>query len=227
MGPLLCPHLSPILRRAILSFRILPERSSPSRVRCAAPNNGAPLTAPGRSERTLAEKRERLIPDGRGHHRCQRCQNGPFFRCHRHLPTYNLPGTPSCQRCGTCVSNGRREERPCTVRWNQDAGLRCRSPRCSHRSPKAMPEAAQPECAPSVPQEKLRRSAKPMRHPEGGCSSHGCSSDLMLVVCVLKTGRTRYFVPLLITVSFPRLFGCHADLRISVRRSWRSGTQWP
>ena len=31
---------------------ILLERSSPSRVRCAAPNNGAPLTAPGRSEET-------------------------------------------------------------------------------------------------------------------------------------------------------------------------------
>jgi hypothetical protein len=31
-------------------FPMVPERSSPSRVRFAAPNNGVPLTAPGRSE---------------------------------------------------------------------------------------------------------------------------------------------------------------------------------
>ena len=37
--------------RLFLSSIIL-ERSSPSRVRFAAPNNGAPLTAPGRSEET-------------------------------------------------------------------------------------------------------------------------------------------------------------------------------
>ena len=34
---------------AFPSLEIIAERSSPSRVRCAAPNNGAPLTAPGRS----------------------------------------------------------------------------------------------------------------------------------------------------------------------------------
>jgi hypothetical protein len=34
-----------------LSRCIVTERSSPSRVRFAAPNNGAPLTAPGRSEK--------------------------------------------------------------------------------------------------------------------------------------------------------------------------------
>jgi membrane-associated HD superfamily phosphohydrolase len=37
------------LRSAFPSFPILSERSSPSRVRYAAPNTGAPLTAPGRS----------------------------------------------------------------------------------------------------------------------------------------------------------------------------------
>ena len=42
------------------------ERSSPSRVRFAAPNNGAPLTAPGRSEQILLAKRERLKLEG-GH----------------------------------------------------------------------------------------------------------------------------------------------------------------
>ena len=35
MGPFWCPQYSPIFRRAFLSFRILSERSSPSRVRCA------------------------------------------------------------------------------------------------------------------------------------------------------------------------------------------------
>ena len=37
------------LGTAFPSFHILSERSSPSRVRYAAPNTGAPLTAPGRS----------------------------------------------------------------------------------------------------------------------------------------------------------------------------------
>jgi hypothetical protein len=37
------------LRPAFPSSAIISERSSPSRVRFAAPNNGAPLTAPGRS----------------------------------------------------------------------------------------------------------------------------------------------------------------------------------
>src|ERR1022692_3443265 len=40
-------HLSPIFRPAFPSSVIISERSSPSRVRCAAPNNGAPLTACG------------------------------------------------------------------------------------------------------------------------------------------------------------------------------------
>ena len=39
---------------------IVSERSSPSRVRCAAPN-GAPLTAPGRSEEHLPNMRERRV----------------------------------------------------------------------------------------------------------------------------------------------------------------------
>ena len=40
-------------RPAFPSSAIISERSSPSRVRCAAPNNGAPLTAPGRSDNTV------------------------------------------------------------------------------------------------------------------------------------------------------------------------------
>jgi hypothetical protein len=46
------------LRSAFPSSPILSERSSPSRVRYAAPNTGAPLTAPGRSG-AHAEMRER------------------------------------------------------------------------------------------------------------------------------------------------------------------------
>jgi hypothetical protein len=48
-GTKMADHLSPIFRPAFPSSAIISERSSPSRVRCAAPNNGAPLTAPGRS----------------------------------------------------------------------------------------------------------------------------------------------------------------------------------
>src|SRR5450755_229388 len=46
-------HVSPMFRPAFPSSAIISERSSPSRVRCAAPNNGAPLTAPGRSDNTF------------------------------------------------------------------------------------------------------------------------------------------------------------------------------
>ena len=49
-GTKMADHLSPIVRPAFPSSAIISERSSPSRVRFAAPNNGAPLTAPGRSE---------------------------------------------------------------------------------------------------------------------------------------------------------------------------------
>src|ERR1017187_1908332 len=48
-GTKMADHLSPIFRPAFPSSAIISERSSPSRVRFAAPNNGAPLTAPGRS----------------------------------------------------------------------------------------------------------------------------------------------------------------------------------
>src|ERR1700681_2471937 len=52
-GATFLPHLSLVLRRAFLSPSSLAEQSSPSRVRFAAPNNGAPLTAPGCSEQHL------------------------------------------------------------------------------------------------------------------------------------------------------------------------------
>jgi hypothetical protein len=75
-------HLSPEFRLAFLSRHIILEQSSPSRVRFAAPNNGAPLTAPGRSEKH-SPKRERLpveclVEEGPPH-----CHNGPFSDCHR------------------------------------------------------------------------------------------------------------------------------------------------
>src|ERR1022692_302956 len=49
-------HLSPIFRPAFPSSAIISERSSPSRGRFAAPNNGAPLTAPGRSGKHFWEE---------------------------------------------------------------------------------------------------------------------------------------------------------------------------
>ena len=49
-GTILADHFSPTFRPAFPSSAIISERSSPSRVRFATPNNGAPLTAPGRSE---------------------------------------------------------------------------------------------------------------------------------------------------------------------------------
>jgi hypothetical protein len=72
-------HLSLVVRRAFLSLISLAERSSPSRVRFAAPNNGAPLTAPGRSELTPPDKRERLIPEGCGHLGARGAKMAPFF----------------------------------------------------------------------------------------------------------------------------------------------------
>ncbi|MGD0776750.1 MAG: hypothetical protein ABSC05_28365 [Candidatus Solibacter sp.] len=48
-GTKMADHFSPIFRPAFPSSANISERSSPSRVRFAAPNNGAPLTAPGRS----------------------------------------------------------------------------------------------------------------------------------------------------------------------------------
>ena len=52
-GTILAAHVSPTFRPAFPSSPIISERSSPSRVRFAAPNNGAPLTAPGRSDNTF------------------------------------------------------------------------------------------------------------------------------------------------------------------------------
>src|SRR5712691_9413750 len=62
------------------SCRIVSERSSPSRVRYAAPNNGAPLTAPVRSEQTLPLRgKELVLVSGP-----PRRHFGPFSDCHRH-----------------------------------------------------------------------------------------------------------------------------------------------
>src|ERR1035437_4177254 len=55
-GTKMADHLSPIVRPAFPSSAIISERSSPSRVRFAAPNNGAPLTAPGRSGQNLLRR---------------------------------------------------------------------------------------------------------------------------------------------------------------------------
>jgi hypothetical protein len=81
---ILADHISPIFRSAFPSSAIASERSSPSRVRFAAPNNGALLTAPGRSEQHLLDKRERLMPNGLQGREPLRRQNGTLFRRHRH-----------------------------------------------------------------------------------------------------------------------------------------------
>ena len=60
-GAILAPPCFPSYSPSLFSRRIIAERSSPSRVRFAAPNIGAPLTAPGRSQENLPGRRERLI----------------------------------------------------------------------------------------------------------------------------------------------------------------------
>ena len=50
-GTKMADHLSLHVRPGFPSSAIILERSSPSRVRSAAPNNGAPLTALGRSRK--------------------------------------------------------------------------------------------------------------------------------------------------------------------------------
>src|ERR1700722_136364 len=63
-------HLSPTVRSAFPSRVIISERSSPSRVRFAAPNNGAPLTAPDRSEKRflIRGKGSRRTANQAGYH---------------------------------------------------------------------------------------------------------------------------------------------------------------
>jgi hypothetical protein len=76
-------HPSPVFRPAFPSSAIISERSSPSSVRFAAPNNGAPLTSPGRSDNATM-KWERLPPKGPGN---QSPLSPPFwslFARHRH-----------------------------------------------------------------------------------------------------------------------------------------------
>jgi hypothetical protein len=61
------------------SLCIVSERSSPSRVRYAAPNNGAPLTAPVRSKQTFPLRgKESVLVSGP-----PRRHFGPFSDCHR------------------------------------------------------------------------------------------------------------------------------------------------
>ena len=55
-GTKMADHLSPIVRPAFPSSAIISERSSPSRVRFAAPNNGAPLTGSGPFRTTLLRR---------------------------------------------------------------------------------------------------------------------------------------------------------------------------
>src|SRR5436853_6725297 len=83
-------HLSLTFRPAFPSSAIVSERSSPSRVRYAAPNNGAPLTAPVRSEQTLPLRgKELVLVSGP-----PRRHFGPFSDCHRHdIQNHSLSGS--------------------------------------------------------------------------------------------------------------------------------------
>ena len=70
-GAIMAAHLSLDFRLAFLSCLIVSERSSSSRVRFAAPNNGAPLTTPGRSEKRLLIREKGFLLNGyrsRKHH---------------------------------------------------------------------------------------------------------------------------------------------------------------
>jgi hypothetical protein len=84
MGPFWRGHVSLFPRPTFPSLAIISERSSPSRVRFAAPNDGAPLTAPGRSEERLPPRGKGSVQKGPRPMGRHRRQNGPFFNCHRH-----------------------------------------------------------------------------------------------------------------------------------------------
>jgi hypothetical protein len=74
---------------------IIAERSSPSRVRFAAPNNGAPLTDSGPFRNNTPEKRERLQLEGRGPVTAIAAKVVPFFAATDKLsPGHVLSGPP-------------------------------------------------------------------------------------------------------------------------------------
>jgi hypothetical protein len=54
-------------------------RSSPSRVRFAAPNNGAPLTAPGRSQERFLTREKGSVLMAAGTVGANAARMGPFF----------------------------------------------------------------------------------------------------------------------------------------------------
>src|SRR4029077_3370359 len=72
-------HLSPVLPPAFPSSAIISERSSPSRVRFAAPNNGAPLTAPGRSEQHRLGREKGSLQKAASHLGAKGAKMAPFF----------------------------------------------------------------------------------------------------------------------------------------------------
>ena len=78
-GAIFLPHLSLVLRHAFLSPSSLAERSSPSRVRFAASNNGAPLTAPGRSELRLLGGEKGSFQKAAGPLGAKGAKMAPFF----------------------------------------------------------------------------------------------------------------------------------------------------
>jgi hypothetical protein len=77
------PFWRATFRYSFPSGTIVPERSSPSRVRSAAPNNGAPLTAPGRSEQPLPLRGKSSIQKAEGQWDHLGAKMAPFFHCHQ------------------------------------------------------------------------------------------------------------------------------------------------
>ena len=78
-GTKMADQFSPKVRPAFPSSVIISERSSPSRVRCAAPNNGAPLTAPGRSELHLLGGEKGSFQEAAGNVGANGAKMAPFF----------------------------------------------------------------------------------------------------------------------------------------------------
>ena len=64
-GTKMADQFSPKVRPAFPSSVIISERSSPSRVRCAAPNNGAPLTACGPFQNNTLRRGKGSLQTGR------------------------------------------------------------------------------------------------------------------------------------------------------------------
>ena len=118
-GTKMAAHLSLTLRPAFPSSAIISERSSPSRVRFAAPNNGAPLTAPGPFRTTLLRRGKGSLRAARlaGDHSAATDRCIPFW-----LDQYSLSWR-LCGHVGPWNSPLHRLQRRFTEHWKANQGL--------------------------------------------------------------------------------------------------------